>query len=105
MASSIVIVVLRFKYQTELLSSMEKMVKEQKIKNAVILSAIGSVRYYQVLTVSNGTLPSKDMYTTDPVLSGGHPRHERLCHKRGDSRAHDDGRPAARFRRASGARD
>jgi predicted DNA-binding protein with PD1-like motif len=60
------IVVLRFKYQTELLSSMEKLVKEQKIKNAVILSAIGSVRNYQVHTVSNRTLPSKDMYTTDP---------------------------------------
>jgi hypothetical protein len=61
------VVILRFKYQTELLSGMEKLVKEQKIKNAVILSAIGSVRNYQVHTVSNRTLPSKDTYTTDPT--------------------------------------
>ena len=33
------IVTLRFKYQADLLAGMEKMVKEQKIKNAVILSA------------------------------------------------------------------
>ena len=38
------VVVLRFKYQTDLLAGMEKMVKEQKIKNAVFLSGIGSLR-------------------------------------------------------------
>ena len=46
---------------------MEKMVKEQHIKNAVILSAIGSVRNYQVHAVSNRTFPSKDTFTTDPT--------------------------------------
>src|SRR5215475_12827322 len=37
------IVVLRFKNQTDLLAGMTKMVDQQKIKNAVILSGIGSV--------------------------------------------------------------
>jgi hypothetical protein len=32
---------------------MEKIVKEQHIRNAVILSTIGSVRNYQIHTVSN----------------------------------------------------
>jgi uncharacterized protein len=61
------VAILRFKYQTDLLAGMEKMVKEQHIKNAVILSAIGSVRNYQVHTVSNRTMPSKDMFTQDPT--------------------------------------
>jgi uncharacterized protein len=61
------ILILRFKYQTDLLAGMEKMVQEQKIKNAVILSAIGSVRNYQIHTVSNRTLPSKDTFVRDPT--------------------------------------
>src|ERR1041385_9214864 len=40
------IVVFRFKNQVDLLAGLEKIVKEQKIKNAVILSGIGSVRDY-----------------------------------------------------------
>jgi predicted DNA-binding protein with PD1-like motif len=46
---------------------MEKMVKENKIRNAVILSAAGSVRGYQVHQVSNRTMPSKNMYEKDPT--------------------------------------
>src|SRR5271157_1565825 len=61
------IVTLRFKYQTDLLAGMEKMVKEQKIKNAVILSAFGSVRNYSIHQVSNRTFPSKDTYVQDPT--------------------------------------
>lgn len=61
------VVILRFKYQTELLSALERAVKENKIQNGVILSAFGSVRNYQVHQVSNRTLPSKDMYTKDPT--------------------------------------
>ena len=38
------VLVLRFKYQTDLLTGLESMVKEHKIRNAVILSGIGSVR-------------------------------------------------------------
>ena len=60
------VVVLRFKYDTDLLAGLERMVKEQKIRNAVILSAAGSVRGYQVHQVSNRTLPSKNMFVKDP---------------------------------------
>ena len=60
------VVVLRFKYDTDLLAGLEKMVKEQKIRNGVILSGFGSVRNYQVHQVSNRTLPSKNMFVKDP---------------------------------------
>jgi predicted DNA-binding protein with PD1-like motif len=60
------IVVLRFKYQTDLLKAFEKMVKEQNIRNAVILSGIGSVRNYHIHSVSNRTFPSKNVFVKDP---------------------------------------
>jgi predicted DNA-binding protein with PD1-like motif len=60
------VVVLRFKYQTDLLPALERMVKEQKIRNAVILSGIGSVRSYHYHTVSNTTLPSKNTFVKNP---------------------------------------
>jgi len=56
------VVVLRFKYQTDLLAGMEKMVKEQNIKNAVILSGVGSVRNWHIHSVSNNTFPSKNIF-------------------------------------------
>ena len=43
------------------------MVKQQKIRNAVILSALGSVRGYQVHQVSNRTFPSKDTFVKNPT--------------------------------------
>jgi uncharacterized protein len=61
------IVVLRFKYKSDLLAGLEKMVKEQHIQNGVILSAMGSVRGYQIHQVSNRTMPSKDTYEKDPT--------------------------------------
>jgi len=61
------IVVLRFKYKTELLSALERAVKENKIQNGVILTAFGSVRNYQIHQVSNRTLPSKNMFVKDPT--------------------------------------
>jgi predicted DNA-binding protein with PD1-like motif len=61
------VVVLRFKYQADLLAGIEKMVKEQKIKNAVFLSGIGSVRNYHVHAVSNRTFPSKNVFVKDPT--------------------------------------
>jgi predicted DNA-binding protein with PD1-like motif len=61
------IVVLRFKYQTDLLAGLERMVKEQKIRNAVILAGIGSVRGYHFHTVSNGTFPSRNIYVKNPA--------------------------------------
>ena len=61
------VLVLRFKFGTDLLAGLEKMVAEQKIKNAVILSAAGSVRNYQVHSVSNRDFPSRNVITKDPT--------------------------------------
>jgi predicted DNA-binding protein with PD1-like motif len=61
------VVVLRFKFDTDILAGLQKMVKEQKISNAIILSGMGSVRGYQVHQVSNRTLPSKNMFVKNPT--------------------------------------
>ena len=61
------VVVLRFKYQTDLLAGFEKIVKEQKIRNAVILAGAGSVTNYHIHSVSNRTFPSKNIYLKDPT--------------------------------------
>ncbi len=61
------VVVLRLKYQTDLLAGLQKMVKQENIRNGVILSAMGSVRGYQVHQVSNRTLPSRDTYVKNPT--------------------------------------
>ena len=61
------VLVLRFKYQTDLLAGLERMVKEQKIHNAVILAGIGSVRGYHIHTVSNGGFPTKNIYVKNPT--------------------------------------
>jgi predicted DNA-binding protein with PD1-like motif len=61
------VVTLRFKFDTDLLAGIEKMVKQEKIRNAVILAAAGSVRGYQVHQVSNRTFPSKNMFVKDPT--------------------------------------
>ena len=60
------VLVLRFKYQTDLLAGLERMVKENKISNAVILSGIGSVKGYHYHTVSNGNFPSKNVFVRNP---------------------------------------
>jgi len=62
------ILVLRFKYKTDLLAGIEKMVKQENIKNAVILSAAGGVRGYHVHQVSNRDFPSKNMFVKDPMM-------------------------------------
>lgn len=61
------IVVLRFKYQTDLLTGLEKMVRAQQIRNAVILAGIGSVRSYHVHTVANGEFPTKNVHLNNPT--------------------------------------
>lgn len=61
------ILVLRFKYDTDLLAGIESMVKQHKIRNAVILAGAGSVRNYSIHSVSNRTLPSKNIFTTNPT--------------------------------------
>lgn len=62
------VIVLRFKFDTDLLAGLQKMVKQEKIANAIILSGFGSVRGYQVHQVSNRTLPSKNMFVKDPTM-------------------------------------
>jgi predicted DNA-binding protein with PD1-like motif len=61
------VVILRFKFDTDLLAGLEKMVKQEKIRNAVILAGAGSVRGYQVHQVSNRDFPSKNMFVKDPT--------------------------------------
>ena len=63
------VVVVRLKYKTDLLAGLQKMVKQENIRNGVILSAIGSVRGYQVHQVSNRALPSQDTFVTNPTES------------------------------------
>jgi uncharacterized protein len=60
------ILVLRFKFDTDLLAGLERMVKHEKIRNAVILSGAGSVRGYQVHQVSNRNFPSRNTFVKDP---------------------------------------
>jgi predicted DNA-binding protein with PD1-like motif len=62
------ILVFRFKFNTDLLAGLEKMVKAEKIKNAVILAGAGSVRGYHLHQVSNRDFPSKNMFEKDPTM-------------------------------------
>ncbi len=59
------VLILRFKYDTDLLAGIEKMVKDNHIVNGVILAGAGSVRGYQIHQVSNRTLPAKLMVEKD----------------------------------------
>jgi predicted DNA-binding protein with PD1-like motif len=61
------VVLLRFKYDTDLLAGLEETVKQQGIKNAVILAGAGSVRNYQVHAVAARKFPSSDVFVRDPT--------------------------------------
>ncbi|MDE3195245.1 MAG: DNA-binding protein [Acidobacteriota bacterium] len=61
------IVTLRFKFGADLLAGIQKIVAQEKIKNAVILSAAGSVRGYHLHQVSNRDFPSKNMFEKNPA--------------------------------------
>ena len=61
------IVVLRFKYNTDLLAGLKRMIEQEKIRNAVILSAFGSVRNYQVQQVGNREFPPRDVFVKIPT--------------------------------------
>lgn len=63
------VVILRFKHQADLLAGLEQMVRERKIRNAVILAAAGSVGSYHYHTVSNRAFPSKNIYVKNPQAS------------------------------------
>ena len=60
------VVIFRFKFKANLLAGIEKMVKENKIRNGVILAGVGAVRGWEVHQVSNRTMPSKNMYEKNP---------------------------------------
>jgi predicted DNA-binding protein with PD1-like motif len=61
------IVVIRLKNKANLLAGITKVVKEQNIQNGVILSAIGSLRGYEVHAISNRDLPTQDTITGNPT--------------------------------------
>jgi predicted DNA-binding protein with PD1-like motif len=61
------VLIFRFKFQSNLLGGLERMVKENKIRNGVILAGIGAVRGWEVHQVSNRTMPSKNMYEKNPT--------------------------------------
>ena len=61
------VVIVRLKYQTDLLGGLAGIVKQQQIRNAVILAAIGSVRGYHYHTVSNREFPSRNIFVKNPA--------------------------------------
>lgn len=61
------IVVLRLKYKTDVLAGMEKLVKQDHIRNGVILAALGSVRGYEIHQASNRTFPPHDTFEKNPT--------------------------------------
>jgi predicted DNA-binding protein with PD1-like motif len=61
------VLIVRLKYQTDLLAGLERAVKTNHIRNAVILSGIGSVRGFHIHSVSNRTFPSKDTFVKNPT--------------------------------------
>lgn len=63
------ILVLRLKYQADLLAGLESIVKEKRVRNAVILSGIGSVCNYHFHTISNRNFPTKNIYVKDTTTS------------------------------------
>lgn len=56
------IIVVRLKYGTDLLDGLQKAVKLENIKNAVILSGIGSLTSYCVHVVDSTTFPVKEAF-------------------------------------------
>ncbi len=63
------IVVMRLKNQADLLAGLEKLIKDEKITNAVILSGLGSLTSAHYHVVSNRSFPSKNVYVENPTAS------------------------------------
>jgi predicted DNA-binding protein with PD1-like motif len=57
------VVVMRMKFKTDLLHGLEQMVKQEKIRNGVILSGIGSLRGYHVHQINNRDFPTRNIFT------------------------------------------
>ncbi len=56
------IIVVRLKVGTDLLDGLQKAVKQENIKNAVILSGVGSLTSYRVHVVDSTTFPVKEAF-------------------------------------------
>jgi predicted DNA-binding protein with PD1-like motif len=61
------IVVVRLKNKANLLAGITKVVQEQHIQNGVFLSGIGSLRGYEVHSVTNRDLPTEDTFVKNPT--------------------------------------
>lgn len=59
------VVTFRLKYQTDLLAGIEKLVKTQNIRNAVILAAAGSLCNYRMHDTSSRSFPSRETVVED----------------------------------------
>ncbi|MDX2151295.1 MAG: PPC domain-containing DNA-binding protein [Bryobacteraceae bacterium] len=63
------VVLVRFRNQADILAGLEKHVKEQRIRNAVILSGFGSVVAAHYHVVSNRSFPSKNLFVENPTAN------------------------------------
>jgi predicted DNA-binding protein with PD1-like motif len=54
--------VTRLKHRKDILEGLNEIVKAEKIRNAVILTGIGSVTNYHIHVVDNSTFPSKNVF-------------------------------------------
>ena len=59
------IVVIRVKSRADLLHGIEMMVKQEHIRNGVILSGIGSLRGYHVHQINNRDFPTRNIFTKE----------------------------------------
>ena len=99
------VVLLRFKFDTDLLAGLQKMVKQEKISNGIILSGMGSVRGYQVHQVSNRSFPSKNMFVKNPTEPADIVGMSGFISNGDCPPAHHAGHAGEGVRRTSGARD
>ncbi len=63
------IVIVRLKYRDDMLEGLKKAVKKENIKNAIILSGIGSLTDYHFHTVTTRTYPPNTVYVKDDVTT------------------------------------
>jgi hypothetical protein len=99
------IVVVRLKNKANLLGGITKVVQEQHIQNGVFLSGIGSLRGYEVHSVTNRDLPTEDTFVKNPTQPADLCKRERICDQRPHSCAHDASDAGQSDRRSHGSRE
>lgn len=57
--------VVRLKHKVDLLEGLNKAVKQEQIKNAIILSGIGSLASFHVHMVDNTTFPHEEIFVRE----------------------------------------